>query len=69
MVIISLRIVIMMMLIRNHTRDVVMPTVHIDVLMLLTRNVSMRMAQRRQQEADASKETQDASQGGHRARV
>jgi hypothetical protein len=69
MVVVSIHVVIVVVLLRSHAGHMVMPTVHIDVLMLAIRNMSMHMAQRRQQEAGTHNEAEHAQHGGHRAGV
>jgi hypothetical protein len=64
-----IRALIVMMLIRSYARHMVMAAVNIDVLMFTAGDVSMRMTQGCQQEADTRNEAEYAHQGGHRGRV
>jgi hypothetical protein len=62
-------ILIMVMLIWSHTRQVVMATVNTDVLMIGICHMGMCMTQRCQHQADAHEETEHAQQRGHRRSV
>jgi hypothetical protein len=68
-IVVIAHVLVVMMLRRSHAGHMVMPTVHIDVLMLAIRYMSMHVAQRRQQEAGTHNEAEHAQQGEHRAGV
>jgi hypothetical protein len=65
----SIDFLIVKVLIRSYAQGVVMPTMNIDVLMVAACDMSMRMAQGCQQEADTRNETEHAHKRGHRGGV
>jgi hypothetical protein len=68
MTVVDIRVPIVM-LIDAHAGNVIMAAVNVNVLMFGASDMSMRMAQRRQHEADTHNEAEHAQQRRHRAGV